>query len=163
MKKGFSTKIDGFDSKNWHSICDDKGKTLVIIKTKENFIFGGFTQVGWTNDTSKWSEDNYGYVFIPDSNAFIFSLRNDKRDRKPEKFTIQKGEEKHALLYDLNHGPIFGGGDIWINSDLQSGYSDFGFTYNLPNGIKKYTNEARSYLAGSYDKWIVDELETYFI
>ncbi|KAJ5078902.1 pep-cterm sorting domain-containing protein [Anaeramoeba ignava] len=165
MKKGFSAKRDGFDCDKWHSICDDKGKTLVIIKTKDNFIFGGFTQVGWTNDTSKWREEdrNDDYGNIPDSNAFIFSLRNDKEYRKPEKFTIQKGEEKHALLYDLNHGPIFGGCDIELNSDLQSGYSNFGFSYNLPNGMKDPTNEAESYLAGSYDEWVVDELETYFI
>ncbi|KAJ5079694.1 pep-cterm sorting domain-containing protein [Anaeramoeba ignava] len=165
MKKGFSAKKDGFNSKNWHSICDDKGKTLVIIKTKDNFIFGGFTQVGWTNDKSKWREEdrNDDYGNIPDSNSFIFSLRNGKGDRKPEKFTIQKGEEKHALLYYLNYGPIFGGADIWIDSDLQSGYSNFGFSYNLPNGIKYDTNEARSCLAGSFDEWFVDELETYFI
>ncbi|KAJ5078883.1 e3 ubiquitin-protein ligase [Anaeramoeba ignava] len=165
MKKGFSAKRDGFDCDKWHSICDNKGKTLVIIKTKDNFIFGGFTQVGWTNDKSKWSEKdrNDDYGCIPDSNAFIFSLRNDKGDRKPEKFIIQKGKEQYAIFYDLNYGPIFGGGDIVLDSILQSGHSDFGQSYNLSNGIKKGTNEAESYLAGSYNKWVVDELETYFI
>ncbi|KAJ5078132.1 hypothetical protein M0811_05390 [Anaeramoeba ignava] len=48
-------------------------------------------------------------------------------------------------------------------SDLQSGYSNFGKSYNLPNGIKYGTDEAKSYLAGSFDEWVVDELETYFI
>ncbi|KAJ5078891.1 hypothetical protein M0811_04614 [Anaeramoeba ignava] len=130
MKKGYSAKRDGFDCDKWHSICDNKGKTLVIIKTKDNFIFGGFTQIGWTNDKSKWREEdrNNDYGYIPDSNSFIFSLRNDKGDRNSENF---------------------GGGDIELYSDLQSGDSNFGESYNLPNGIKKGTNEARSYLAGS--------------
>ncbi|KAJ5074729.1 pep-cterm sorting domain-containing protein [Anaeramoeba ignava] len=184
MKKGFSTKKDGFNSKKWHSKCDNKGKTLVIIKTKDNFIFGGFTQVGWTTDKSKWNKDdsfslssesdsdldsdskldypNYGYGNIPDPNAFIFSLRNDKGDRKPEKFTIQKGNENVAIFYHLHYGPIFGN-DIRLNSKLKSGYSNFGESYNLPNGINYQSNEPQSYLAGSYNKWIVDELETYFI
>ncbi|KAJ5078894.1 hypothetical protein M0811_04617 [Anaeramoeba ignava] len=165
MKKGYSAKKDGFGCDKWHSICDNKGKTLVIIKTKQNFIFGGFTQVGWTNDKSKWREkyryNDYGN--IPDSNSFIFSLRNDKGDRNSEKFTIQKGKEQKAIYYDLDIGPSFGGCDIWIDSNLQPGYSNFGENYNLPNGIKYETNEAESYLAGSPNKWVVDELETYFI
>ncbi|KAJ5075350.1 pep-cterm sorting domain-containing protein [Anaeramoeba ignava] len=139
MKKGFSAKRDGFDSQNWHKAVDDKGKTLVIIKTKDNFIFGGFTQVGWTNDKSKWNEsyqDNpNGYII--DSNAFIFSLRNDKGDRIPDKFTIKKGEEQYAIEYALRYGPTFGGSDIHLNDNLQKGHSNFGNSYNLPNGIEK--------------------------
>ncbi|KAJ5068543.1 hypothetical protein M0811_02485 [Anaeramoeba ignava] len=154
MKKGFSAKKDGFNSQNWHSKVDWKGKTLVIIKTKDNFIFGGFTQVGFKNSTS---EEN-----INDSNAFIFSLRNDKGDRIPAKFTYNgKGR---AICSSLRYGPLFGGGnDFYLNSNLQPGYSNFGFSYNLPNGITHQSNEAKNYLAGSYNKWIVDELETYFI
>ncbi|KAJ5066088.1 hypothetical protein M0811_03421 [Anaeramoeba ignava] len=165
MKKGFSAKNDGFDSQNWHKAVDGKGKTLVIIKTKDNFIFGGFTQVGWTNDTSKWSEEHDGgnWGYIKDENAFIFSLRNDKGDRKPEKFTIQQGKEKYAIEHDLKDGPTFGSFDFRLKDKLQPGYSNFGNIYNLPNGITYGTNEAKSYLAGSYDEWVVDELETYFI
>ncbi|KAJ5072871.1 hypothetical protein M0811_09317 [Anaeramoeba ignava] len=152
MKKGFSAKRDGFNSKNWHSKVDWKGKTLVIIKTKDNFIFGGFTQVGFNGNTGN----------INDSNAFIFSLRNDKGDRIPAKFTIKLPQ--CAIYSSLDRGPFFGkGNDFWLDSDLQPGYSDFGWGYNLPNGITYNTNEAQSYLAGSYDKWVVDELETYFI
>ncbi|KAJ5073842.1 e3 ubiquitin-protein ligase [Anaeramoeba ignava] len=181
MKKGFSAKRDGFNCKKWHKAVDDKGKTLIIIKTKQNFIFGGFTQVGFTNDKSKWNDSfsdsdsnsdldsdsklvypNYGEGYIPDSNAFIFSLRNDKGDRKPDKFTIKQGKEKYAIYYDLNYGPIFGC-DIHLKSDLQPGWSNFGQSYNLPNGITYNTNESQSYLAGSNSSWVVDELETYFI
>ncbi|KAJ5080467.1 hypothetical protein M0811_14062 [Anaeramoeba ignava] len=152
MKKGFSAKKDGFDSQNWHKAVDDKGKTLVIIKTKDNFIFGGFTQVGFNGDKG----------YIKDSNAFIFSLRNDKGDRIPAKFTCK--EPQHAIGSGLSYGPLFGRGhDFYLNSNLQPGYSNIGRSYNLPNGITHNTNEAKSYLAGSYSSWVVDELETYFI
>ncbi|KAJ5079000.1 pep-cterm sorting domain-containing protein [Anaeramoeba ignava] len=165
MKKGFSAKRDGFDCKKWHSICDNKGKTLVIIKTKDNFIFGGFTQVGWTTDESKWSEEYGSYGWIKDWNAFIFSLRNDKGDRKSDKFSVQKGKEEYAVKYHQNFGPEFGNypADFYVHGNLKTGKSDFGDSYNLPNGITYQSNEARSYLAGSYNSWVVDELETYFI
>ncbi|KAJ5068729.1 hypothetical protein M0811_02672 [Anaeramoeba ignava] len=161
MKKGYSIKQNGSSSQNWHSAVDGKGKTLVIIKTKDNFIFGGFTQVGF-----KYSPDG---EYISDPNAFIFSLRNDKNNRKPEKFTIQEGEDKYALLSNLNNGPIFGFGykkaDFCLYSDFyqHGGYSNFGFKYNMPDGMKWESNESQSYLAGSYKSWAVDELETYFI
>ncbi|KAJ5071700.1 hypothetical protein M0811_10109 [Anaeramoeba ignava] len=151
MKKGYSAKKDGFNSQNWHKAVDDKGKTLVIIKTKDNFIFGGFTQVGWTTDKSKWSSNANDYGWIIDSNAFIFSLRNDKGDRNPEKFGIKK--EKRNMLF----------ADIAINSQLEHGWTDFGHCYNLPKGITFGTDESKSYLAGSPNQWVVDELETYFI
>ncbi|KAJ5066790.1 hypothetical protein M0811_03134 [Anaeramoeba ignava] len=154
MKKGFSAKRDGFNSQNWHKAVDGKGKTLVIIKTKDNFIFGGFTKVGFNGNTRN----------INDSNAFIFSLRNDKGDRIPAKFTCK--EPQYAIYSGLSNGPMFGdyyGADFGINSNLQTGWSNFGYSYNLPNGITYDTNEAKSYLAGSYDKWVVDEVETYFI
>ncbi|KAJ5080762.1 hypothetical protein M0811_13803 [Anaeramoeba ignava] len=154
MKKGFSAKRDGFSGQNWHKAVDGKGKTLVIIKTKDNFIFGGFTQVGFKYVQS-------GYEYINDSNAFIFSLRNDKGDRIPAKFTIK--QPQYAIYSNLSYGPTFGYNDFYLNSNLQPGYSNFGKYYNLPNGITYQSNEARSYLAGSPDKWIVDEVETYFI
>ncbi|KAJ5078371.1 pep-cterm sorting domain-containing protein [Anaeramoeba ignava] len=153
MKKGFSAKRDGFKAKNWHKAVDGKGKTLVIIKTKQNFIFGGFTKVGFNGDKGG----------INDSNAFIFSLRNDKGDRIPAKFTIKQDKEENAIYSILSCGPLFGGNDFRLYSNLQPGYSNFGYNYNLPNGITYESNEARSYLAGSYTSWVVDELETYFI
>ncbi|KAJ5066982.1 hypothetical protein M0811_03326 [Anaeramoeba ignava] len=156
MKKGFSAKRDGFNSQNWHKAVDEKGKTLVIIKTKDNFIFGGFTQVGF-----KYAQNG---EFSNDSNAFIFSLRNDKGDRIPAKFTIKQGEEQNAIYSSSSYGPFFGKGyDFCFYSDLQPGYSNFGYSYNPPNGITYNTDSGKSYLAGSYKSWVVDELETYFI
>ncbi|KAJ5070068.1 btb/poz domain-containing protein [Anaeramoeba ignava] len=166
MKLGYSAKKDGFNCKKWHDTCDNKGKTLVIIKTKNNYIFGGFTLIGFTNDNSKWNEKyiNKGYGYIPDSNAFIFSLRNDKNNRNPNKFSIQAGREQYAIEYDYSDcGPSFGDGDFDLNSNLKHGFSNFGNTYNLPEGIEYKTDESQSYLAGSFDKWEVDELETFFI
>ncbi|KAJ5070994.1 pep-cterm sorting domain-containing protein [Anaeramoeba ignava] len=166
MKKGYSAKRDGFDCEKWHDICDDKGKTLVIIKTKDNFIFGGFTQVGWITDKTKWNQDDIdeqdGYII--DSKAFLFSLRNDRNDRKPEKFPIQSTKKKFALCYDYsNYGPYFGLGDLILNPNMKSGSSEFGLSYKIPKSLEKNLVKFDKYLAGSYDKWIVDEIECFFI
>ncbi|KAJ5070995.1 kelch-like protein [Anaeramoeba ignava] len=166
MKKGYSAKRDGFDCKKWHDICDNKGKTLVIIKTKDNFIFGGFTQVGFTSDKTKWNQEDVdeqdGYII--DSKAFLFSLRNDKNDRKPKKFPIQPIEKRYALFYNYSqYGPYFGDGDFIINSNMKSGSSEFGNSYKIPENLEKNVDEADNYLAGSYNKWKIEEIECFFI
>ncbi|KAJ5079193.1 hypothetical protein M0811_14526 [Anaeramoeba ignava] len=157
MKKGYSAIKDGFSSQNWHKAVDGKGKTLVIIKTTEDFIFGGFTSVGWQKSSC--------LKFTEDSKAFLFSLKNDINDRKPQLFPIRKEHQKNAIYYsDENFGPCFGSGfDLCLKSDLQPESTNFGVSYNHPKGMTNQTIQSKRYLAGSNNSWKVEELETYFI
>ncbi|KAJ5072298.1 hypothetical protein M0811_01312 [Anaeramoeba ignava] len=155
MKIGFSAKNYGFSAQTFHSKTDNKGKTLIIIKTTDNYIFGGFTKVGFKSSYSSGS-------YISDKDAFIFSLENSKKP--PQKFPIKNGSEGNAIHYNTSYGPVFGGGhDFYLGSNLQPGYSNFGHAYQLPQGINYNTNESKSYLAGSYSNWQVSEVECYFI
>ncbi len=40
----------GYTGKSFHECCDDKGTTLVIIKSSEGWIFGGYTTQSWSGD-----------------------------------------------------------------------------------------------------------------
>ena len=40
----------GYTAKSFHEYCDDKGPTLVIIKSSEGWIFGGYTTQSWSGD-----------------------------------------------------------------------------------------------------------------
>ncbi|KAJ5068565.1 btb/poz domain-containing protein [Anaeramoeba ignava] len=156
MKLGFSATKDGFSSQKWHEKSDNKGKTLVIIKTTQNYIFGGFTKVGFISKND--------YVAIPDPDAFIFTITNPQND-PPQKFPIRSNEVHNGIGYESENGPCFGysGADIVLVGDLQPGYLDFGRTYHLPDGIKPNTSEAQNYFTGAYTAWKVDGLETFFI
>ena len=44
----FRASRDGFAVAAFHSKCDNKGPTVTIVKSGNN-IFGGFTEVSWTN------------------------------------------------------------------------------------------------------------------
>ena len=35
-------KTKGFKSADFHSICDNKGKMIIIIKSEQNYIFGAY-------------------------------------------------------------------------------------------------------------------------
>jgi len=58
---------DGESKEKFHDLCDNKGATLVIVKSKQfNHVFGGYTSVSWK------SSGNYQR----DESAFLFLLRS---------------------------------------------------------------------------------------
>ena len=45
--KCWHAKTDGWAASTFHSNCDEKGPTVVIIQVG-NYIFGGYTDVSWS-------------------------------------------------------------------------------------------------------------------
>ena len=46
-----------YTAKSFHEYCDDKGPTLIVIKSSGGWIFGGYT-------TQSWSGNDYTGIFI---------------------------------------------------------------------------------------------------
>ena len=42
---------DGWDKNQFHSLCDEKGPTITIVKVN-NYIFGGYTSLSWSEYSS---------------------------------------------------------------------------------------------------------------
>ncbi|KAJ5074638.1 pep-cterm sorting domain-containing protein [Anaeramoeba ignava] len=164
MKLGFSAKKNGWQAKDFHNLTDNKGKTLVIIKTIDNFIFGGYTSVGWTTNPDRLSVKNpfnQAAGWISDPHAFLFSLKNPAQ-KPPQKFPIRKNEQEYAIYYDDSEsGPWFGR-DCGLKKDLHEGFSTFGFKYSLPEGMTANSLESTNFLAGN-QYWKVEEVESYFL
>ncbi len=148
----FRATRDRFSSQAFHSKCDGKGNTITIIKSNLDYVFGGFASSAW-HSSGEW---------IDDPNAFLFSLRRAGVSFK-DKFTVKKAQ--YALIGYSGYGPIFGGYDIYIynqsNTNMGS-YSNFGHSYNLPNGYT-FGGNAREFLAGNYNQWTTTEIEVYQI
>ena len=83
---------DGDKSENFHSKCDNKENTIVIIKSKNGKIFGGFT-------TKFWNHMEY----INDPLAFVFSINK----QKIYNILDDKNGEK-AIYGHKSYGPCFG-------------------------------------------------------
>jgi len=56
---------DGWEAKDFHDKCDGKGGTVVVVKSDEGYVFGGYTDVSWTS----------GLGFRSSSESFLFSLK----------------------------------------------------------------------------------------
>ncbi len=127
----------GFGVDEFHSKCDGNVNSLVIIKSTNNNVFGGFTAKDWS-----------GNQFKADSNAFIFSFIN--KYNRPLMMKCQRPE--NSIYSSANYGPTFGmGADIYIcnNSNLNNeSYSNLGKSYKHPEYAFE-SNEAKSFLAGT--------------
>ena len=43
----YRASLDGWEPKNFHSKCDNKGPTVLLVQVG-NFVFGGFTDESWS-------------------------------------------------------------------------------------------------------------------
>ena len=72
-----------YTAKSFHEYCDDKGPTLVIIKSSRGWIFGGYTTQSWAYNKPTQEKRIqlshlliYLVIFKEDPEAFIFTLKN---------------------------------------------------------------------------------------
>ena len=106
FEKIFIMSKNGISSKDFHNYCDNKGPTLIIVKTTKNKIFGGFTPLDW--------ENRGGNKYDKNNQTFLFSLNSME---KYDMIDI----EKEAIYCSEEYGPIFGGSDFQIESDMNNG------------------------------------------
>ncbi|RNA20088.1 BTB POZ domain-containing KCTD21 [Brachionus plicatilis] len=115
----YRATTDGFSAQNFHSKCDHLKKTLTIIKTTGNYIFGGYTEQSWDGNS----------CYKSDPNAFIFT-------------TIRPACQAFAIYCRSYYGPWFGSGpDIQIFSNFNS--------HNQNSSITESYGSQSTYLAGS--------------
>ena len=95
---------------------------------------------------------------IEDPSAYIFSVSESK------KFLLQDNKAKEAINAHTSWGPSFGkaNSDIFVAGDFvsENSFTNFGNSYQLPEGMDLEAENTKSYLAGSY-KFTVAELEVF--
>lgn len=134
---------DGFDVQDFHSKCDNIKSVLIIVKTKNDYIFGGYTNCIL----------NIREIYEKDPNSFIFSFKNhlDKPVRiNPigDRFSIGTSP---SCLFAFGAGP-----DLCIENSSK-GFSCLGVSFN--HDILENT-DADCFLAGS-EVFDVKEIEVY--
>ena len=111
----------GYTAKSFHEYCDDKGPTLVIIKSRKGWIFGGYTTQSWNPTIQKkfifpFPSDTNAPICKDDDKAFIFTLKNP-HGVEPTRYMKRK-RSKNAINCNLRNGPTFGAmsPDIYISN-----------------------------------------------
>lgn len=150
-----------FDAKEFHASCYDQTPTVILIKTRDKMILGGFTERSW----KIWPEDNVKSK--ADRNAFIFVLRkgenyNNKniksRNDIPAKFKrLPTGKSMEKGIYTMiEHGPIFGAKyDLFISNQChlnEKSYLNLGGTYTSMYNISNFKGKT-SFHVSEYEAW----------
>merc|ERR1712139_441580 len=84
-------------AREWHQQCDNRGKTVVMLKASKGS--GGLKIFGCTS-TRSWSATN-GYQ--SSEGAFLFSITNDFKH-------TWRANINHAVYTHQNYGPTWGNG-----------------------------------------------------
>ena len=147
VKLLYQASKDGFDPSIFHSKCDGVSSTLIVIKSKNSNIFGGFTSAAWSGK---------GYGTKSDSTAFLFSILNS--------YNVSVKMDIFQPIYAISASPyssiVFGGDDLRCTKDQC--YSNLGQSYKIPSFLTENSYEAYSFLGGSPNFQAV-EIEVYWI
>lgn len=156
----YQASRDGFGLSDFHSKCDGLLNTLMIIKTADSYVFGGFT-------TQDWSAVN-GYQ--KDYHAFLFTLRSHLNEAiklsiiNPY-YAIYQGP--NLVNHDNNDNNFigFGQNDILL-SDHSNIYSSYAWqlnesvSYELPSNLELSNC---SLLIGGNTRFDTAEIEVYLV
>lgn len=151
---------DGWEVSKFHSHCDNKGQTLLLVRADDTCVFGGYAAVPWTSTSSgQWIKSTAA------DESFIFSLA-DTRGAAPCKMLRNPSNRTGAIHSGSNYGPIFGAG-----CDIQIGYTSTpmnqaGSSYNKTSmssssGYKLPPGQTGSYYFTASSQFKANEIEVF--
>ena len=131
----FKMTENGFTGKDFHHYCDNKGPTLILIKTSNDEIIGGFTPLNL--ETTTITEKKYDELGL----TFLFSLTLNKKFDMIKQYT-------DPAIQNLDYlGPDFGSADLLLDRNLRDGvsyaYSDCNFLYDGKIALLEEKGETR--------------------
>lgn len=159
LTKLFSTRDSGWTNVSaFHSSCDGKGPTVVLLRSSDGNSYGGYTSLSWASTN--------GYE--PDPQAFLFRLFPEADPRsgqhvRTEKFPIS-APGANAILASTTQGPNFGADLVtFTNRGLSLSMQPSSYPTSVPlinSSVPKDTNNFQlEVLQVSVDPNGTDELE----
>lgn len=133
----FRASRDGYSSSNFHSKCDGKVNTLILVKTTNSRRFGGYTECQWDQNNS-YKTGPYSFIFSFDNKKIYYSKNGS-----------------NSIYGHSSYGPYFGSSpDFYINNSCNSNNS----SENMGNS---YENEGKKYPLTGSSNFLVSDYEVY--
>ncbi|RGB23191.1 hypothetical protein C1646_774887, partial [Rhizophagus diaphanus] len=124
----FRASRAGHSPGEFHEICDNKSRTVTIIKVKDsNEILGGYNPI-------EWGTDEY---LGTTKDSFIFSFINDRI----ENYILSRVKyENQATRNSPYYGPSFGVNDLIIWNLFNGNYYNYCLKSSYEKSIRKTGN-----------------------
>lgn len=130
----YRASVDGETPADFHRCCDEKGPTLVVIKSGE-YICGGYSSKSWTSASP--------IKAIEDGESFLFTLANPSGS-EPVKIN-PKADAHGGIRCDSRKGPSFGTSqfydlEVWrtfnaTRPEESLSYFDLGYGFICPESV----------------------------
>lgn len=125
---------DGGSPSAFHSLCDNQGPTLVLIRSNEtNQVFGGYNPQSWNSSAN----------YLSGAGAFLFNLTYD--------YQLAQTNSVYQTYNHPQYGPTFGGGH-----DIYTFSSYGGQGYNYPYSYQNPSSKGYNYLSGAANFTVAD-------
>jgi hypothetical protein len=148
----YSGNLHGWNAKDFHDRCDNKGATLKLFQIKDGDCVGGYTTQHW--------ESSESWKYKADSSAFLFNLTRSLH--------FPSNATGKDIYCGISFGPYFDGGG---SDELAAGGQPFngkdkcsswanqpGYNIPLSDGINQLTNQKDKYFTISeLEVWLVEE------
>ncbi|RIA81293.1 TLD-domain-containing protein [Glomus cerebriforme] len=133
---------DGFDSSTFHSRCDYKVGTVVLVKLKESQeILGGYNPCTWQRSCLDDPWANHSSTDYQNTNkSFIFSL--NMKDGIGEYKLSRVHNPNNAIYCSISNGPCFGCSDLWMTGNFGS---------SKKTSYKEVITESTNFFANEYE------------
>jgi hypothetical protein len=144
---------DGFAAKSFHDACDGHKNTVVIVETREGWIFGGYSPCEW--------DSSYKYKQDDTRTSFLFTIKNP-HGVAPTVFPLKEDRKQCAIYSFPSRGPIFGGGcDLFVSDNCDANNKSYtrGFGDTYENTTKL---DGRTFFTGDRN-FVVKEIEVFEI
>ena len=104
---------DGAMPSAFHTKCDNKGATLVLIRSTNGCVFGGYSNAAWSSNRN---------TYIPATSSFLFSVVNP---HNTPPFKLPPVASHTGTIYcSGSYMPTFGSGhDLHIDAEFGGGSS----------------------------------------
>ena len=133
IKLLYKSSRDGDETKVCHKLCDNKKNILLLIKSNNDYIFGGYTKVGFKNKTSK---NNF-----KDNESFLFSVNLTKIYRAiKDKNVIGHFKEERGLCFteSLYFYDKFLKTPSYISNKINEYFNGFEKVFEMNGGKKQF-------------------------
>ena len=134
----FRASRDGYSSSNFHSKCDGKMNTLILVETTNRRRFGGYTECKW-DQSSSYKTGPYSFIFSFDNKKIYYNKNGS-----------------NSIYGNSSYGPTFGGGhDFYICDGCNSSNNSY------ENMGSYYENDGKKYPLTGSNKFSVSDYEVY--
>ena len=146
LKLLYRASRDGWEHTDIYRMCDNKGATVVLVKSTTNHIFGGFAQNSWISPSSQ--------TWMTDNKAFLFSWNHREIYSQPRTPT------KLSIIVQVGDPCVGSENDLGIYTDCNANntsYATMNTTYSTKGRNRDDITGRNSYRVEECEVWSVME------